>query len=413
MKIAVIDPSLFTIPYDEALCEALAGIGCEPLLFGRRLRAGEMRAGATRMEPFFYRLVERCQGVLPVRAFRMIKGGEHALDMRRLARRLSRQRPDIIHFQWAPLPVLDRHVIPWLRRIAPVVLTVHDTTPFNGSPNEALQEIGAVSIFAGFDHLIVHTETGKAQLAARGIASDAISVIPHGALRLPQATRPSGAEISRPEGEGAERTILAFGKIKPYKGIDLLIEAFAGVPPAQRSRARLRIVGEPFVPLEPMQARARELGVADRIVWEARYVGDDEIGGILGAADILAFPYRQIDASGVLMISLGYGKPILASAIGAFAELLRDGEHGRLVPPGDVAALRDALADLLADPARAAAMGENVRSIASGVAGWPEIAGKTLTLYRRLIAERAVGGRALTSRENTAHLRGNRHGVWR
>src|SRR5262249_19220831 len=153
-----IDPSLFTIPYDDALCDALAGLGCRPILYGRRLRGSETRSGIVPLEPFFYRVVERRRIPLPLRAFRMLKGLEHANDMLRLRRRLAVARPDIIHFQWAPLPVIDRRVIPAFRRIAPVVLTVHDTTPFNGSPNAALQEIDALSIFAGFDHLIVHTE---------------------------------------------------------------------------------------------------------------------------------------------------------------------------------------------------------------------------------------------------------------
>jgi glycosyltransferase involved in cell wall biosynthesis len=387
MKIAVVDPSLFTIPYDEALCGALAERGCRPVLFGRTLREGETRAGATPLEPMFYRWVERGHAVLPTGLFRLAKGAEHALDMLRLYHRLALDPPDVIHFQWAPLPVLDRHVVPRLRRIAPVLLTVHDTTPFNGSPNDALQAIGAASIFAKFDHLIVHSESGRAQLAARGIPRERISVIPHGTLSLPAGTYKEPTKTGQEA--YTERTILAFGKIKPYKGTDLLIEAFALLPETLRSQARLRIVGEPYMPLEPMQARARELGIADRVDWDARYVRDDEIGGILEAADILAFPYRQIDASGVLMASFGYGKPIVASAVGAFADLLRDGEHGRLVPCEDVAALRDALAELIADPARARAMGENTRKIAAGIAGWPDIADTTIGLYRRLIAERA------------------------
>jgi len=137
--------------------------------------------------------------------------------------------------------------------------------------------------------------------------------------------------------------------------------------------------------IEPLQARAAALGIADRVCWDLRYVRDEEIGGIIDTAALLAFPYRQIDMSGVLMVALGYGKPIVASAVGAFAELLRDGEHGRLVPPGDVAALRDALAELLADPVRAAAMGENVRRIGNMLTSWSDIAEMTLAMYRMLI----------------------------
>lgn len=377
MKVAIIDPSLFTIPYDCALCDALAAQGCDIMFFGRPMRAGETMAGAVALRPYFYKVTERCRGALPLTAFRLAKGAEHALDMVRLQRDLAASRPDIIHFQWAPLPAIDRRLIGAFRRIAPTLLTVHDTTPFNGSANSQLQEMGALAVFGAFDHLIVHTEKGRRQLMERGIAPETISVIPHGVLALPGGAPPTHGGV-------AERTVLLFGKIKPYKGTDLLIEAFARLPEGLRRTTRLRVIGEPFMAIEPLQARAAELGIGDRIAWDLRYVSDAEIGGILGAADLLAFPYREIDASGVLMASFPYGKPIVASAIGAFRELLRDGEHGRLVPPEDPDALAAALAEILADPRKAAAMGERVRALADGIPGWDEIATRTRAVYDRL-----------------------------
>ena len=82
---------------------------------------------------------------------------------------------------------------------------------------------------------------------------------------------------------GGGKTVLLFGKIKHYKGTDLLIEAFAKLPEAVRQTTRLRIVGEPFIDIEPLKARAAELGIADRVDWDLRYVGDAEIGPILAA----------------------------------------------------------------------------------------------------------------------------------
>jgi glycosyltransferase involved in cell wall biosynthesis len=383
MKVAVIDPSLFTIPYDGAFCDALAAAGCAVALYGRRMRASEANAAATAPKPFFYSVSERFQAALPTPAFRLVKGVEHTLDMVRLQRDLARAAPDIIHFQWAPLPVVDRRLVGAFRRIAPAVLTVHDTTPFNGSPNSPLQAIGALAIFAAFDHLIVHTEQGRRQLASRGVPASKVSVVPHGVLAL------GGDSAARPEA-GGEQTILLFGKIKPYKGADLLIEAFARLPEELRGRARLRIVGEPYFDVTPLQARARELGIADRVAWQLRYLGDDEIAPLLASADILAFPYRDIEASGVLMASFPFGKPIVASAIGAFDELLRDGEHGRLVPPADPSALADALTELLRDPVRGRAMGERVRGLAAGIPSWDAIARRTIEVYRSLIDRRAA-----------------------
>jgi glycosyltransferase involved in cell wall biosynthesis len=397
MKVALIDPSLFTIPYDDALGEALAAAGCTPRLYGRRLRNGESHGTALPYEPFFYRLSERFHGRLPTPLLRLAKGAEHAGDMLRLRRRLTAERPDLIHFQWTPLPIVDSRILPGFRALAPTLLTVHDPTPFNGSARGAVQAIGAAAIYDAFDHLIVHTAGGRAHLIDGGIDESKISVIPHGPLRLP-AAREGAATAAASDAV----SILLFGKIKHYKGLDLLIEAFATLPEELQRRARLRIVGEPHLPLEPLLERARVLGIAERIDWEPRFIDDAEIPGLLASAGILAFPYRQIDASGVLMAALGHGKPILASRLGAFAEMLRDGVHGRLVPPEDVAALAEGLAFLLEDPVRAKAMGDNVRALASEITGWDEIAARTTALYRRLVASRAIAqarrGRASVSR---------------
>jgi glycosyltransferase involved in cell wall biosynthesis len=391
MKLALIDPSLFTIPYDDALGEALVDAGCAPRLYGRRLRSGESHGPVLPYEPFFYRLSERLHGHLPSPLLRVAKGVEHAGDMLRLRRRLAADRPDIIHFQWAPLPIVDSRLLPGFRARAPTLLTVHDPIPFNGSARGATQAIGATAIYDAFDHLIVHTEGGRKHLIAGGIDERKISVIPHGPLRLP-AAGPTAARVKA----GGPVSILLFGKIKHYKGLDLLIEAFGTLPEGLRQRARLRIVGEPYLPLEPLQERARELGIAERIDWEPRFIDDAEIPSLLASADILAFPYRQIDASGVLMAGLEHGKPILASRLGAFAEMLQDGVHGRLVPPENVPALAEGLAFLLEDPVRAKAMGDKVRALALEIPGWDAIATRTIGLYQRLIASRAIGASGAT-----------------
>jgi glycosyltransferase involved in cell wall biosynthesis len=380
MRAALVDPSLFTIPYDCALFDALKRAGADPTLYGRRLRGHEEMRLAVRAEPHFYRLSEGWGRHLPKPMGKFLKGAEHALDMGRLLRRFRNERPDILHFQWAPLPMIDRRYLAALKRVAPIVLTVHDTTPFNATPSTKLQRIGATDIFGRFDHLIVHSQGARTELMARGLDAARISVVPHGLLPV----APPSVSVER----GAEQTILLFGKLKHYKGIDLLIEAFALLPEALKARARLRIVGEAQMPLAPLQARAQALGIGARIDWDLRYVAEAEIGGILAGADIIAFPYREIDTSGVLMAAVPYGKPIVASAIGAFAELLRDGVHGRLVPPEQPQALSVALADLLADPVRARAMGAAVQSLGDTMPSWDDIAGRTLALYDRVIQTR-------------------------
>ena len=111
-----------------------------------------------------------------------LKGADHVLCMAALLARLRRERPDVIHFQWLPLPVVDRHFLPAFARLAPLVLTAHDSKPFNGDPAARLQGLGAKDCFGLFDRLIVHTERFRERLLSAGVPAERVVRIPHGLL---------------------------------------------------------------------------------------------------------------------------------------------------------------------------------------------------------------------------------------
>lgn len=378
MRIALIDPSLFTLPYDAALAAGLQAEGHAVVLHGRDPGPDDNASDGVPLRPSFYRITGASVFRHLPGALRLgLKGLDHAWSMQALARRLQRERPDVIHFQWLPLPVVDRHFLKRLRRIAPLVLTVHDTNPYNGNPTGNLQRVGAHAAFRDFDRLIVHTEQGRARLLAHGEGEDRVAVMPHGLLgRMPTANAADPMQ--------GELTFLLFGKIKPYKGADLLVEAFARMNPALRAQARLRIVGKPYMDLEPLHRLAQRLGVADRVVVEPRFVTDEEVDDIFEHSVVAAFPYREIEASGVLSLAITFGRPILAARLGGFIEAVRDGEHGLLVLPEDVAALSSAMTRFVADRDFAAACAAGVRTLTGSIPTWPEIARQTVELYASL-----------------------------
>ncbi|HET8932430.1 MAG TPA: glycosyltransferase family 4 protein [Polyangiales bacterium] len=379
MRIALIDPSLFTWPYDSALALALRDAGHTVRIFGKQPRAADTGPALELLEPHFYRELEPLVGRVPHPLFLGLKGLSHSVHMARLLRELRAFHPDVIHFQWAPLPAVDRLFLPALRRIAKTVLTVHDSAPFNGNPRSKLQAAGAISIMSSFDRLIVHTEAAAERLRSYGIAADRVCRIAHGPLE--GSTLP----VKRAAVGGDQVTVLLFGRIKHYKGTDVLLRAAGAMRKDLLARTRIRVVGQPFIDLAPLHELAASVGVTGNVSIEPRFVSDQEVAELLGAADIVALPYREIDASGVLMTALSAGVPIIATRVGLFAELLQDGMHGRLVDVEDHTALARALEALVESSELRARMGEQVRALRDALPTWGSIAQETTQLYEKLV----------------------------
>ena len=373
VRVLQVDPSLFTAPYDAALGTGLAMAGVRTDWATRALRPGE-EADLPGPVLTCYRRSDgprRAKG----RINRLVKGGEHVLDLRRIVRAAHDGAYDLVHFQWALMPTFD---IPAMRRIArdrPVVLTVHDVTPFNGAGVSALQRRGFDALFAVADHLIVHTDGARDSLLARGARASAISVIPHGPLPLRRTPR----AVDRPPGRWR---VVLFGRLQSYKGIDVLVEALGLLAPADRARIEVVVAGEAMIDLAPITRRAADLGLeAPALRLIARRLSEQDMADLLGSADTFVFPYRAIEASGVLFLVAGLGRWLIASDLGAFADTIgHDGALGRLVAPGDPAALAAALTEAIGrTPARAALVPE-----------WDTIGARTAAVYRQVLAQRAV-----------------------
>jgi glycosyltransferase involved in cell wall biosynthesis len=117
-----------------------------------------------------------------------------------------------------------------------------------------------------------------------------------------------------------------------------------------------------------------------------RFVTDPEIPAFFRRADLVVLPYREIDQSGVLYTALAFGKPMVLSSVGGFVEVAERHGAGRLVTPGDPGALASALKDLLGSAADRERLADAARAAAAGPYSWDGIAGRTMELYRELLA---------------------------
>jgi glycosyltransferase involved in cell wall biosynthesis len=363
VRVHVVDPSAFTPPYDHALCTALAGAGAEVELLTSSFAYGPVAlpAGYERRE-LFYRAAARV-GSAPLR--RVAKLAEHVPDMLRYRR--AARAADVVHFQWTAVQQLDWALLP---RGRPLVITAHDVLPREPRPG---QRHGQRRLYERFDAVVVHSEHGRARLTGElGIAPDRVHVIPHGAFEhlaeAPPAPTPFPAELP---------VVLCFGLMRPYKGIDLLLEAWRGIEGAE-----LWVAGMPRMDIAPLQAMA-PAGV--RFV--PRFIGDDELPAYFRRADLVVLPYREIDQSGVLFTALAFGRPLLLSDVGGFPEVAATGA-ARTFPSGDVSALQGALRELIGDPGARARLASRAAELAAGEYGWAQIGRRTMALYESLLAER-------------------------
>lgn len=356
----MVDAAAFTLPYDSALCEALADAGHDVTLYTTRFAHGPMpEARGYRIVEWFYRRA------IPGVSRRASRALQHPFDMWRLRRHLRRSRPDVVHVQWS---VVDSFDIGFWRKLdLPVVFTAH-----NALPREDKGETLDADRLRAFDAVVVHSAYGEQGLRER-VELPHLWRIPHGALdAYSDLADPAELPLQLDDGPVVAMT----GLLRPYKGVDVLLAAWPRVRELVPN-AQLVIAGRPMgveLPATP-PAGAQFL---------PRFVSDEEYAWILRRADIVCLPYTTIDLSGVLFSALALGRPLVLSDNGGFREF--DGHGARLVPTGDADALATTLAQLLGDEeARARLAGEAARA-AREVYSWSSIAQQYGRRYAELVS---------------------------
>ena len=369
MRIQIVDPPAYTPPYDRSLCAALARKGAEVELITSRFAHGPVPpAEGYRVSEFFYRRSAVRDTEAPGR--RALKLAEHLGDMVRYRR--DGAHADVVHYQWLPVPALDGRLLPPTR---PRVLTAHGVLREESWERRLAR--GLRSLLERMDAIVTLSEHGARRLRDEvGIAPDRVRVIPHGAFDyLTRQTNeaPLPDELAAADGP----VILCFGLIRPYKGVDVLLEAFRSVEGAELWIVG-RLLGMSLDSLGELAARA-----PGRVRFVPRFVSDLELPAYFRRADLVVLPHRDAEQSGVLYVALAFGKPIVMSAVGGFGEVADHGA-GRLVPAGDAEALAAALNELLTDADARDRLSAAARKAAAGPYSWDTVADRTLALYREL-----------------------------
>ncbi len=369
MRVQIVDPPAYTPPYDGSLAAALARAGMDVELVTSPFTWGSVPA------PYGYELTRafysRSARLDPdSRLRRPLKALEHVLDMGRY-RASGVKGADIVHFQWSTFPGFDSRVLP--SRV-PLVQTPHGLLRAEAWGERAAAR---ARLLRRMDALVALSEYGAGVLRDRaGVDADRIHVIPHGPLdyltQLPDEA-PLPPELAEVEGP----VVLFFGLLRPYKGVDLLLEAFREI-----GTAELWVVGRPFgVELGALMEAAGRCSATVRFV--PRFVEDREVAAFFRRAQVVVLPHRDAEQSGVLFTALAFGSTILMSDVGGFPEVAALGA-GRTFATGDASALAAALDELLADLAERERLAAGARAAVAGPYAWDEIAARHAALYGSL-----------------------------
>jgi glycosyltransferase involved in cell wall biosynthesis len=260
----------------------------------------------------------------------------------------------------------------------PAVAVVHNPVDHDAG---LAQRLAARLVLSRCNGLFTHAR------ALAGLLARDYPAIPRSAHPLPATA--SGVLPERTAARHAlglpetGRVAVFAGLIRPYKGVDLLLDAVARV--AAGSDWRLVVAGEAWGGLgDRLRERAARPDLRDRVTLDLRWQSEDQLRTLLAAADLVVLPYRDGSQSAMAPLVLGYGLPVLSTRVGGLSEVVEDGVNGTLVEPGSVAALAEALEAL--DSSRLESLAAGARRTASRLT-WDGYAETLEALIVRVLAD--------------------------
>ena len=309
----------------------------------------------------------------------------------RLIRYAAVAQPRIFHILWNnKFKVVDRVVLMLYYRLLgkKVLLTAHNV---NAAKRDASDSLGnRISLRIQYqlsDHIFVHTDSMKAELVSEfGLRESKVSVVPFGINNTVPNTALSRTVARQRLGiKEGEKTLLFFGNIAPYKGLEYLVRAFRIVS-AVDPKYCLVIAGRPKGPRTYWKEVEREIlnaGQHGRVVQEIEYIPDCDTEVYFKAADVLVLPYVSIFQSGVLLLGYNFGLPAIATDVGSLKQDLVEGEAGFICRPRDPEDLSKAIERFFASELyrKSEAVRQEIRSFASQRYSWSEVARITKEAY--------------------------------
>ncbi len=305
-------------------------------------------------------------------------------------------KPRIFHILWNnKFELFDRTALMLYYKLLnkKVILTAHNVNLSRRDSRDTLLNRLTLRIqYRLADHIFVHTQEMQRELTEEfAVQASKVRVIPFGINNQVPNTSLSPSQAKERLGiRSAEKTILFFGKIRPYKGLEYLVEAFLRL--AKRSEDyRMIVAGKPGKGCEKywdaIEKQISGYVQEGRILLRPDFIPDHEVEVYFKAADVLVLPYRNIYQSGVLFLGYNFGLPVLTANVGSLKHEIIEGQTGFVFKPEDPTELVEVIqryftSDLYQDLGRRR---EGIRSFAANRHSWDVVGQATVSVYADLL----------------------------
>jgi glycosyltransferase involved in cell wall biosynthesis len=319
----------------------------------------------------------------------------------KLFRYAARSKPKVLHILWNnKVESFDRTLLMLYYKLRgkQIALTAHNVNQARRDAKDSWLNRATLKIqYQLCDHIFVHTQKMKDELCQDfGVAEKVVTVIRHPVNHAFPDTELTPAAAKRRLGlRDDEKAILFFGRIRPYKGIEYLLDAFRLLSADEQANYRLIVAGEPKKGSEEYLDEIKRTVQRDfkqgQVILRIQFIPDEEMEMYLKGADVLVLPYKEIFQSGVLFLAYSFGLPVVATDVGSFREEIVEGSTGFLCQPGDPAELAKAIETYFSSDLfrNLKVRRQEVKDYANANHSWHAVAELTCNAYKKMLGRNA------------------------
>jgi glycosyltransferase involved in cell wall biosynthesis len=384
----VIDACQFSANYNYCLLDALAKKGEKIVYATTKFAYGHIPdpPDVTVFRCFFF--LARLAGIVTSSGAirRFLRAIEYLLNLFILLTYVLIKRIKVVHFIWIVSPWLDYLLIRLLQLTGRrVVYTAHNPLPHEPKTNDIRKYC---RIYQKVDHIIALTNYTRNEIVAHcGLPHEKISVLPHGDYESLFSRYGINNNLAKEVRQKAgNRKIIAFlGHIRPYKGLEVFIEAFELIK-QRMPESFFLVVGSILVgDKKEWEQKLAQSCKSDDLWADIRFVPIEDIKAYLLAIDVLVQPYISASQSGNTAMAYAAGVPVVSTNVGGLAEMTENGKTGYVIAPGDPEAIADAVSKCFEND-NYEKMSLNARRATTEQFSWEKIAEQTAAVYRQMMS---------------------------